>query len=222
LKGTQTKSPLHGRRDASRHVHDPQFDAEASAELRDRLIAEIDGLASSDRAATWAHEKLSEKNKLIDADARVLEHAFQARLDAIEASGILPSAAIEQNPAPATPRVPDESAPKSSNRRRARAIDKSILAMPEPRRLRDRDHIRAVAQRPCLICGRRPADAHHLRFAQSKALGRKVSDEFTVPYAAVTIAKSTGAATKPRGGEPPASIRPRPLARFGSKATRCR
>ena len=26
-----------------------------------------------------------------------------------------------------------------------------------------------------------PADAHHLRFAQSKALGRKVSDEFTVP-----------------------------------------
>jgi hypothetical protein len=29
-----------------------------------------------------------------------------------------------------------------------------------------------------LVCGRRPADA---RFAQSPALGRKVSDEFTVP-----------------------------------------
>ena len=26
-----------------------------------------------------------------------------------------------------------------------------------------------------------PADAHHLRFAQPSALGRKVSDEFTVP-----------------------------------------
>jgi hypothetical protein len=38
-----------------------------------------------------------------------------------------------------------------------------------------------VAKQPCLICGRRPADAHHLRFAQSKTLGRKVSDEFTVP-----------------------------------------
>jgi hypothetical protein len=34
---------------------------------------------------------------------------------------------------------------------------------------------------PCLVCGRQPADAHHLRFAQSRALGRKVSDEFTVP-----------------------------------------
>src|SRR5262249_39652461 len=34
---------------------------------------------------------------------------------------------------------------------------------------------------PCLVCGRRSADAHHLRFAQSPALGRKVSDEFTIP-----------------------------------------
>jgi hypothetical protein len=32
-----------------------------------------------------------------------------------------------------------------------------------------------------LICGRRPADPHHLRFTQQRALGRKVSDEFTVP-----------------------------------------
>ena len=53
--------------------------------------------------------------------------------------------------------------------------------MPEPRRVRDRDHVKSVAQHPCLICGRRPADAHHLRFAQSRALSRKVSDEFTVP-----------------------------------------
>jgi hypothetical protein len=53
--------------------------------------------------------------------------------------------------------------------------------MPEPRRVRDRDHVKSVAQHPCLICGRRPADAHHLRFAQRRALSRKVSDEFTVP-----------------------------------------
>jgi hypothetical protein len=26
-----------------------------------------------------------------------------------------------------------------------------------------------------------PCDAHHLRFAQPRAIGRKVSDEFTVP-----------------------------------------
>ena len=38
-----------------------------------------------------------------------------------------------------------------------------------------------MAKQPCLICGRRPADPHHLRFTQQRALGRKVSDEFTVP-----------------------------------------
>ena len=60
-------------------------------------------------------------------------------------------------------------------------IEKSGPAHPEPRRARDREHVKFVAGHPCLICGRRPADPHHLRFAQSRALGRKVSDEFTVP-----------------------------------------
>jgi hypothetical protein len=64
---------------------------------------------------------------------------------------------------------------------RSKSIDKSVLTHPEPRRIRDRDHVRFVAQQPCLICGRQPCDAHHLRFAQSRALSRKVSDEFTVP-----------------------------------------
>jgi hypothetical protein len=60
-------------------------------------------------------------------------------------------------------------------------IDKSRLAHPEPRRFRDKNHVEFVAKQPCLICGRRPSDAHHLRFAQHRALGRKVSDEFIVP-----------------------------------------
>jgi hypothetical protein len=60
------------------------------------------------------------------------------------------------------------------------AIDKSELAHPEPRRVRDKDHLRFVSTQPCLICGRTPADPHHLRFAQSRALGRKVSDEWVV------------------------------------------
>jgi hypothetical protein len=65
--------------------------------------------------------------------------------------------------------------------RRAATIDKSVLSLPTPRRIRDRDHVKLVAKQPCLLCGRRPADAHHLRFAQSRTLGSKVSDEFTVP-----------------------------------------
>ena len=60
-------------------------------------------------------------------------------------------------------------------------IDKSILTIAEPKRIRDKGHLRFVASQPCLICGRQPSDPHHLRFAQPRALGLKVSDEFTVP-----------------------------------------
>ena len=51
----------------------------------------------------------------------------------------------------------------------------------EPKRLRDKAHLKFVALQPCLICGRQPSDPHHLRFAQPRAIGLKVSDEFTVP-----------------------------------------
>jgi hypothetical protein len=60
-------------------------------------------------------------------------------------------------------------------------IDKSALPIGEARRYRDKAHLKFVASQPCLICGRRPCDPHHLGFAQKRALGRKVSDEFTVP-----------------------------------------
>ena len=63
-------------------------------------------------------------------------------------------------------------------------IEKSALALPEPRRIRSREHLKFVASQPCLVCARTPSQAHHLRFAQPRALGRKVSDEFTVPLCA--------------------------------------
>ena len=61
------------------------------------------------------------------------------------------------------------------------AADKSALTFSEPKRARDKDHLRYVASQPCVLCSTRPSDAHHLRFAQPRAMGRKVSDEFTVP-----------------------------------------
>jgi ERF superfamily len=64
---------------------------------------------------------------------------------------------------------------------RAEGIDKSVLAVAEPRRYRNKDHLRFVAQQACLVCGRNPSDPHHLRFMQPRALGRKVSDEFVAP-----------------------------------------
>jgi DNA recombination protein Rad52 len=60
-------------------------------------------------------------------------------------------------------------------------VDKSALPISAPRRIRDKEHLRYVASRPCLVCGRSPTQAHHLRFAQPRAIGRKVSDEWTVP-----------------------------------------
>ena len=66
-----------------------------------------------------------------------------------------------------------------------RPIDKSVLAIPELKRLRDKDHLSFVATQPCLVCGRQPAEAHHLKFSQPSALGRKVSDAFTVPLCAL-------------------------------------
>jgi hypothetical protein len=56
-----------------------------------------------------------------------------------------------------------------------------ILPISKPVRERDRNHLRFVASRPCLVCGRAPSDAHHLKFAEQRAMGRKVSDRFTVP-----------------------------------------
>jgi hypothetical protein len=64
-------------------------------------------------------------------------------------------------------------------------IDKSKLTFSEPRRLRNKAHLKFVASQPCLVCGRSPADAHHLRFTQPRAMGLKVSDEFTVPLCRV-------------------------------------
>jgi len=72
-------------------------------------------------------------------------------------------------------------APAASEDSKQDKIDKSQLAIGEPKRLRDKAHLKFVASQPCLVCGRSPSDPHHLRFAQPRAIGLKVSDEFTVP-----------------------------------------
>jgi hypothetical protein len=59
--------------------------------------------------------------------------------------------------------------------------DKSGLVLATPRRYRNPEHLRYVAQQACLICGRKQSDPHHLRYLQPRALGRKASDEFAVP-----------------------------------------
>jgi hypothetical protein len=171
-QASSTQQFSSGRRaKAVSHPPKPALDPKASTALRDQLTAEIEEIKSAGEAANWAHRVLSAKNTLTTADAERVEQAFQARL-----ANIVTEVADGASP---------ESWLSCEDRRKkqqgAAGIDKSVLSLPAPRRIRDRDHVRLVAKQPCLICGRRPADAHHLRFAQPKTLGRKVSDEFTVP-----------------------------------------
>jgi hypothetical protein len=137
------------------------LEPKASEALRDQLIVQLKALNSAEEAAEWAHRILVSKNSLVLADAKQVELAFQLKLSTLTVS--------------------KQSKALRKRGGRAPAVNKTVLALPEPRRVRDREHVKSVAKQPCLVCGRRPADAHHLRFAQSPALGRKVSDEFTVP-----------------------------------------
>ena len=159
----------------------PMLGAEASANLREQLLGELSDLRSEDDATLWAHRCLPEKNRLTAADARRVEESFQARLASLATS----AAEAPEAPGKTEQAVEDLDAKRPKRQTRSKlideTIDKSVLALPEPRRVRDRDHVRYVAKQACLVCGRHPSDAHHLGFAQSRALGRKVSDEFTVP-----------------------------------------
>ena len=154
----------------SAHSH---LKAQLSAVLRDQLMSELTGMKSAEEAAIWARRILPAKNALNSADARQVEDAFQARLAIVERE--------TDGPDGQAPAAISEQTEGSIRKSGPASIDKSNLPYPEPRRIRDRDHVRFVTKQPCLICGRKPADPHHLRFVQHRALGRKVSDEFTVP-----------------------------------------
>jgi hypothetical protein len=150
-----------------------ELSAALSASLRDELLREIESLKTGDDAALWAQRRLGAKGTLHSADAAHVERGFQDWLMSFTSDAAAGSIQkVEQ---------PSHRSGQGKKRSRSAAIDKTVLALPAPRRIRDRDHVKSVAKQPCLVCGRRPADAHHLRFAQSPALGRKVSDEFTVP-----------------------------------------
>ena len=153
-------------RDRTRVVSSPTkpiLGAEASATLRDQLLEELKAVASSDDAATWAHRILGAKNTLTEADARQVENAFQAKLATLEGTDDLSDHPLAPLPTPQ---------PSSSSLARqpvgpagtgaADGIDKSQLTHPEPRHLRDKEHVKFVAKQPCLIlwapaCGRPPS-----------------------------------------------------------------
>jgi hypothetical protein len=187
----------------------PLLAPEASAQTRDQLLTELGSFSTAEDMIAWAHRTLSIKNTLVADDARAIEKCFGERMATLEGDGQSAQVAeVRRDPPPnSSPKLnapdsrpvelspvfdlpmlranvrgrgkrqasPDIDEPKTSG------IDKSVLTIAEPRRYRNKDHLRFVAQQACLLCGRSPSDPHHLRFMQLRALGRKVSDEFVVP-----------------------------------------
>jgi hypothetical protein len=153
---------------------------EQSAALREKLLTELRNITSADLAAAWAREALTAKNSLTVTDAKLVEDAFERRLSEPPSS----EAARPSNDDPSVPQIEGPqviATADSTDAGQAKGIDKSILTVAAPRRYRNREHLRYVAQQACLVCGRKPSDPHHLGFTQPRALGRKVSDEFAVP-----------------------------------------
>jgi hypothetical protein len=176
----RTRGPGNGRMRSTKSNTATVLDAGQSAALRDKLLAEVASLASADSAVMWATRALPAKNSLVGADAKVLEDAFEQKTSGFPSPGANDVSAGEGATTAAKPLQEEPQASRAENDD-PRGIDKSVLAVAAPRRYRDREHLRFVARQPCLVCGRKPSDPHHLRYLQPRALGRKASDEFTVP-----------------------------------------
>jgi hypothetical protein len=155
--------------------------ADESAALRDRLLGEIAALSSQDGATAWAREALRAKNSLTATDAKLLEDAFEQKLAGFSTAESAIPVASGHAPAVPAPGSQEAGPGNSTDPPQPTGIDKSVLTISVPRRYRNKEHLRFVAHQPCLVCARKPSDAHHLRFVQPRALGRKASDEFAVP-----------------------------------------
>jgi hypothetical protein len=174
-------------------LSNPVLDLHASVVLRDKLANEIAALDNVEAAVQWARRSLDAKNTLTSGHASMIEDRFRERMQVLQ-----PEAYPASSPSSEMPNSLDASestaCTASDGRRRstrARAhraqvrMEEGGLTTVRPRRCRDKDHLKFITRQPCSVCGRQPCEAHHLGFAQPRALGRKVSDEFTVPLCRV-------------------------------------
>jgi hypothetical protein len=147
----------------------PRLSPDASENLRRQLMSELEQLSEPEALAAWAHRALPLKNQLSLADAQAVEAAFEKRLS--ELGDPVPALLPESQ------RAGDPDRPPQQTERDAEAV----TVISKPVRDRDREYLKFVAAQPCLVCGRTPSDPHHIKFAEQRAMGRRVSDRFTVP-----------------------------------------
>jgi hypothetical protein len=175
-----------------------------SRALCEQLVAELGVITDFEALTDWGGKIFPAKNTLVTSDAEVIETAFAAKLTELGSAELFRSDtnlginnAVEPATSGSTGAATKESLSRKLNGQRMKGrsaapgngsadgseavAQPSVTPIGKTLRLRDRDHLRFVSAQPCLACGRSPSDAHHLKFAQGRALGRKVSDEFTVP-----------------------------------------
>jgi hypothetical protein len=177
------------------------FAGHDSRSLRDKLLTEIAGLASPEVALAWAVRRIRLKNSLAAEDVAAVETGFQDRIKILapevygkttasqSAEGV--RVTLQSTGSDSQQEAPDTMFAREQQRSDERpagltsskfADDVDFLKV---RRSRNKEHLRFIATQSCTVCGRQPCEAHHIRFAQPRALGRKVSDEFTVPLCRV-------------------------------------
>ncbi|UWU90616.1 ERF family protein [Bradyrhizobium sp. CB1015] len=156
--------------------HAPVLRPDESAALREQLLRQLEALPASTDLLGWARASLPLNNSLQEPDARRVEAAYQAKLE---------DAARTPAEQPAdlggAPSLPAASAADTQAALQPALAEAGLAHPKEPPRKRSKAHLLFVREQPCLVCRQTPCDAHHLTFAQPRALGRKVSDEFTVP-----------------------------------------
>jgi hypothetical protein len=126
----------------------------SSQELREQLLKALGAVPDEASLAAWARKTLSARQRLASDHAKEIEQAF------VEMAARFAGANTVEA---------------------SQASYPNAMTLPKSVRRRSKAHLAYVSAQPCLVCQQIPSDAHHIKFAQPRALGRKVSDEYTVP-----------------------------------------
>lgn len=161
----------------------PVLSAQRSTELRQRLLGQLEPLEAGHELLAWASAALPLKNTLLGDDARIVEGAYQNKLENLAiADEALAGRALPSQPQTSADQVlPSTGALNAAGDLPLQQQQVDLAFPKEPPRKRSKAHLSFVRAQPCLVCNQTPSDAHHIKFSQPRALGRKVSDEFTVP-----------------------------------------
>jgi hypothetical protein len=157
--------------------------AEASAILREKLLTEIEGLEPQDDLDAWTFQAWQRVSALTPADGDKVREAFQAQLARHES-------------------IPDQDRsstkldePAANDETRSR-IDKSLLALPEPKRLGTGSICALWPNSPASSAAASPATRTICALRSRAALGKRSAMNSPSRFAARIIANCTAPARK--------------------------